>query len=59
MTFEEIVRGAAESGRIRDAIGRVDEWVVERLARHREPGAPIIQQRQRWPLDPDHRARDP
>jgi PAS domain S-box-containing protein len=50
MTFEEIVRGAAESGRILDAIGRVDEWVVERLKRHRAPGAPIIQQRQdgRW-----------
>jgi PAS domain S-box-containing protein len=50
MTFEEIVRGAAENGRILDAIGRVDEWVVERLKRHRAPGAPIIQQRSdgRW-----------
>ena len=50
MTFEEIVRSAAESGRILGAIGRVDEWVVERLKRHRAPGAPIIQQRQdgRW-----------
>ncbi|MEM7024329.1 MAG: PAS-domain containing protein, partial [Pseudomonadota bacterium] len=50
MTFEAIVRGAAESGRIRDAIGRVDDWVAERLAHHHEPGEPLIQQRSdgRW-----------
>jgi PAS domain S-box-containing protein len=48
--FETIVRDAAEKGRIRDALGRVDAWVAERLARHRKPGAPIIQQRSdgRW-----------
>ncbi|HEX5079676.1 MAG TPA: PAS domain-containing protein, partial [Geminicoccaceae bacterium] len=50
MPFEAIVRGSAERGRIRDAIGRVDAWVAERLARHRQPGEPIIQQRSdgRW-----------
>ncbi|MGH6920865.1 MAG: PAS-domain containing protein, partial [Geminicoccaceae bacterium] len=50
MPFEAIVRAAAESGRIRDAVGRIDAWVAERLARHRKPGAPIIQQRAngRW-----------
>ena len=44
------MRGAAESGRIREAVGRVDAWVAERLARHRKPGEPIIQQRTdgRW-----------
>ena len=50
VTFESIVRGAAESGRIRDAIGRIDDWVAERMAHHREPGEPLIQQRTdgRW-----------
>jgi PAS domain S-box-containing protein len=48
--FEAIIRDSAESGQIREALGRVDAWVAERLARHREPGAPIIQQRTdgRW-----------
>jgi PAS domain S-box-containing protein len=48
--FEAIIRDTAESGQIREALGRVDAWVAERLARHREPGAPIIQQRTdgRW-----------
>jgi PAS domain S-box-containing protein len=45
MSFEAIVRGAAERGRIRDAVGRADAWVAERLARHRAPGEPIIQER--------------
>ncbi len=37
MTFEEIVRNAAEKGYIEDAQNRVEEWVEERLTRHREP----------------------
>jgi PAS domain S-box-containing protein len=45
MSFEAIVRGSAERSRICDAVGRVDAWVAERLARHREPGEPIIQER--------------
>jgi signal transduction histidine kinase len=50
MPFEAIVRGSAEAGRIPAAVGRVDAWVAERVAQHRQPGAPIIQQRQddRW-----------
>ena len=50
MPFEAIVRGAAESGRIREAVGRVDAWVAERIARHRHPTEPLIQQRAdgRW-----------
>lgn len=45
MTFESIVRRAAERGYIKDAEGRVDEWVRERIARHREPSGPHVQQR--------------
>lgn len=50
MTFEEIIRGAADRGLVAAADGRVDEWVAERLARHRDPGEPQLQQRgdDRW-----------
>jgi class 3 adenylate cyclase len=52
MKFEEIIRGAAEAGLIAAAEGRVDEWVEERSARHRDPGEPQLQQRgdDRWIL---------
>jgi class 3 adenylate cyclase/HAMP domain-containing protein len=52
MTFESIIRSAAENGYILDAEGRVDEWVTQRLAVHRNPGDPKIQQRAdgRWIL---------
>ncbi|RWM06449.1 adenylate/guanylate cyclase domain-containing protein [Mesorhizobium sp.] len=43
--FEEIIRRSAERGYIRDAEGRVDEWVAERLWRHRNPGEPWVQRR--------------
>ena len=45
MAFETIIRMAAEGGLIADAEGRIDEWVAERLAIHRDPGEPRIQQR--------------
>ena len=45
MTFGEIIRRAAERGLVRDAEGRIDDWVDERLARHRKPGESHIQQR--------------
>jgi class 3 adenylate cyclase/phosphoglycerate-specific signal transduction histidine kinase len=52
MTFESIVRRAAECGYVRDADGRVEEWVRERMARHREPSGSHVQQRGdgRWIL---------
>ena len=52
MTFESIVRRAAERGYVRDADGRVEEWVRERMARRREPSGPHVQQRSdgRWIL---------
>jgi adenylate cyclase len=31
MTFESIVRRAAERGYVKDAEGRVDEWVLDRI----------------------------
>jgi PAS domain S-box-containing protein len=40
--FEIIIRRAAERGEIKDAEGRVEEWIAERLRRHRNPGEPIF-----------------
>ena len=45
-TFEEIIRIGAERGQYREAIGRVDAWVAERLATHRSGNTDLIQ-----PLD--------
>ncbi|RWH73932.1 MAG: HAMP domain-containing protein [Mesorhizobium sp.] len=44
-TFEHIIRRSAERGYIKDAEGRVEEWVAERLSRHRNPGDPWVQRR--------------
>jgi PAS domain S-box-containing protein len=47
--YETIIRAAAENGLVEDAKGRIDEWVAERLAKHRNPGGPHIQRRgDRW-----------
>jgi PAS domain S-box-containing protein len=48
--YETIIRTAAEGGLIEDAKGRIDEWVAERLAKHRNPGGPHVQRRSdgRW-----------
>lgn len=32
--FEDIIRAGAERGQFPDAIGRIDEWVAERMATH-------------------------
>jgi signal transduction histidine kinase/CheY-like chemotaxis protein len=50
MPFAQIVRMAAENGLIRDAEGHIDAWVAERIAQHRQPRGPHIQQRSngRW-----------
>jgi class 3 adenylate cyclase/HAMP domain-containing protein len=60
MTFESIVRRAAERGYVKDAEGRVDEWVRERMARHREPSGSHVQQRSdgRWILVSERKTDD-
>ncbi len=45
VSFESIIRAAAERGLIRSAEGRIDAWVADRLARHRKPRGPHLQQR--------------
>jgi adenylate cyclase len=60
MTFESIVRRSAERGYVKDADGRVEEWVRERMARHREPSGPHLQQRGdgRWILVSERKSVD-
>ena len=41
-SFETIIRAAAERGLIPEAEGRIDAWVAERMARHRNPGGKIM-----------------
>ena len=50
VTFESIIRRAAERGYIKDAEGRVEEWIAERLRQHKNPGEPHVQRREsgRW-----------
>jgi PAS domain S-box-containing protein len=42
-SFEHIIRSGAERGQYAEAIGRVDAWVAERVAMHRNPPGPIDQ----------------
>ena len=60
MTFESIIRRSAAQGFVKDAEGRVDEWVAERLAQHRDPGEPQVQRRGdgRWIMVSERRTED-
>jgi PAS domain S-box-containing protein len=59
-TFESIARRAVERGYVKDAEGRVDEWIAERLRQHRNPGEPQVQQRSngRWVMVSERRTED-
>ena len=43
-TFEEILRYGALRGQYKEAVGRVDEWVAERLTVHQQGDTELIQQ---------------
>lgn len=60
ISFEAIVRHAAEQGNIIDAEGRTEEWLAERIARHRNPGEPHIQRRAdgRWIMVSERRTAE-
>jgi PAS domain S-box-containing protein len=45
MTYEEILRTAVENGLIQDAKSRPEAWIEDRLARHRNPGEPVLEHR--------------
>jgi PAS domain S-box-containing protein len=58
--FETIIRRAAERGYVKDAEGRIDEWIAERLRHHRNPGEPQVQRRGggRWVMVSERRTED-
>lgn len=58
--FENIIRRAAERGYVKDAVGRVEDWIAERLQQHRNPGEPHVQQRgdDRWVMVSERRTED-
>ena len=60
MTFETLIRRAAERGDIEDAQGRIEEWVQERLARHRNPSSAFVQRRRdgRWVIVSERKTDD-
>ena len=43
-TFEDIIRRGAERGQYQAAIGRVDEWVRERVRQHQNANGEVIEQ---------------
>lgn len=56
--FEDIVRIGAERGQYVEAVGRVDEWVKERVARHQQANGEVFEQQLadgRWLLIVEHR----
>ena len=59
-TFEEIIRKGAERGQYTEAIGRVDAWVAERMARRRQAALPVEQPLKdgRWLMVSDRRTKD-
>lgn len=59
-SFESIIRRAAERGYVKDAEGRVEEWIAERLEQHRNPGEPKVQHRdnRRWIMVSERRTDD-
>ncbi len=58
--FEMIIRAAAERGLVADAEGRIEEWMAERLTRHRNPGEAHLQRRSddRWILISERKTDD-
>jgi len=43
--YETLVRNAIALGLVEDAKGRAEEWIAARLAKHRQPSEPHVQQR--------------
>jgi adenylate cyclase len=59
-TFESLIRLAAERGDIEDAQGRIEDWVQERLLRHRNPSSAFVQRRRdgRWVIVSERQTDD-
>jgi PAS domain S-box-containing protein len=44
VSFEELVRAGAERGQYLEAVGHIDQWVTERLAKHRQANGSHLEQ---------------
>jgi adenylate cyclase len=60
VSFETITRKAAERGLVAEAEGRIEEWVIERLEKHRNPDKPHVQKQSdgRWILINERKTED-
>jgi len=60
VAFEEVTRYALQHGQFPAAAGREEAWLAERVAQHRNPGAPVLQQLpdNRWVRVDEHRTRE-
>ena len=60
ISFETLIRAAAERGQVLGVAGREEEWVQERLVHHRNPGGSFERQVSggRWFLANEHRTRE-
>ena len=60
MSFETILRRFAENGYIKEAEGRVEDWIRERIARHQAPTGPHVQHRRegQWILVSERKTDD-
>ncbi|MES0826122.1 response regulator [Ruegeria sp. SCP11] len=60
MSFETIIRSSAKVGLIVSAQDRIDEWVEERIASHRNPKEALVQQRRdgRWIMINERKTSD-
>jgi len=49
-SFADVIRRAAEAGIVEDAAGGIDDWVAQRMERHRSPQGTFVQRRSggRW-----------
>lgn len=58
--FEDIIRQAANEGMVKEAEGRVEEWVADRLRRHANPDGAFLQIRGdgRWIEITEHKTTD-
>lgn len=59
--FEDVLRGGVARGQLPDAVGREEEWVLERMEQHLNPPDVPIEQRlpdNRWLRIEERRTRD-
>jgi adenylate cyclase len=60
LEFEQMIRTVAERSIVADAVARPQEWVEERIARHRHPSEPFLQPQRdgRWIQISERKTRD-